>query len=424
MKYGCNGCGYLSAQWLGFCPRCRDESGLVALDDGGSAVDAVSVLDVEPERARHQPTGVAEFDRVLGGGLVPGAAVLVAGEPGVGKSTLLLQVAASAAAAGRAVLFASGEESPPQIGARALRVGAAEAMLHVMPGSSVATVIAAAADLKPSLIVIDSIQTIHASTADAVAGTTASVRMAAAELVAWAKANGIPLVLVGHVNKEGAIAGPKVLEHAVDVVAHLEGDHHRDLRVLRCRKNRYGPTSRIGLFRLMEAGMVEVADASKALVGSWQGDVAGSVAFPAFEGGRAVVVEIQALVTPTSAANQRRSVRGIDSARLHQVVAVLERHAGMDFRGHDIYVGVSGGLRVKDPGADLPVALALASSLAGVPLGRIGAWGEVGLTGEVRSVAHDDRRREEAERIGLSGFITPAPGSARIRAVVGAAGVT
>lgn len=424
MKYGCNGCGYLSAQWLGFCPSCRDESGLVPFGpDDEEAGGAVPVTEVAATKAKHEATGVGEVDRVLGGGLVPGAAILVAGEPGIGKSTLLLQVGAAVAARGRPVLVASGEESPQQIASRATRVEATAPALHVMAASTVSAIIEAARDLKPAAVIVDSIQSVAPSTADALPGSATAVKLAAAELVGWGKANATPMMLVGHVNKEGAIAGPKVLEHAVDVVTSLEGDHYRDLRVLRCRKNRYGPTSRIGLFRLSAAGMEELSDPSAALVGSWQGDVAGSVAFPSVEGGRPITVEIQALVAPSTSKQLRRSVRGVDSARLHQLIAVLERHAGLAFGGHDVYVGVSGGLKVKEAAADLPVALALASSLVGLPLGRVGAWGEVNLTGEVRAVAHGDWRREEGERIGLSGYLSPEAGRRRIEAVLSAAGL-
>jgi DNA repair protein RadA/Sms len=425
VRYGCNGCGYLSAQWLGFCPRCRDEAGLVPHGvDPEEAPSVSSVLDVASAEADHEATGLGELDRVLGGGIVPGAAILVAGEPGVGKSTLVLQAAAAISASGRPTLVASGEESPQQIASRAARVGAAEAALHVMAGGTVGDIVDAADAIKPAAVIIDSIQTVAPACGDAVSGSQSAVKLAAAELVGWGKTNGVAVLFVGHVNKEGAIAGPKVLEHAVDVVTYLEGDHHRDLRVLRCRKNRYGPTSRIGIFRLSERGMEEVADASELLVGSWQGDVAGSVAFPSMEGGRAIAVEVQALVARSPAPQQRRSVRGIDSARVNQIIAVLERHGGLAFGGHDVYVGVSGGLRVREPAADLPVALALASSLVGVPLGRIGAWGEVGLTGELRAVAHSEHRREEGRRIGLSGFLSPGPGGGRIEVALGVAGIT
>jgi DNA repair protein RadA/Sms len=422
MTYHCSGCGYRSAQWLGFCPRCRDHAGLEATAPASTAVALIT--DVDEPAVEFRSTGIAEFDRVLGGGLAAGVALLVAGEPGVGKSTLLLQVAAAVAADHGAALVASGEESPRQVGSRGRRIGADHPALRVMAATATTEIIAAAAALDPSVVVVDSIQTIVPGSGDAIAGSPTAVRVAAAELVAWGKATGTPVVLIGHVNKDGAIAGPKVLEHVVDVVTSLDGDHQRDLRILRCRKNRYGPTSRVGLFRLTAAGMVEIDDPSTALVGGWQGDVPGSVAFPAVEGGRPVTVEIQALVAPAHGQAPRRSVRGIDSARLHQLLAVLESHCGLRLGRHDVYVGVSGGLRLREPAADLPVALALASSAVGRPLGRIGAWGEVGLTGEIRGVPHDEWRRDEGQRIGLTGFLAPAGGMRRIGAVLAAAGLT
>ena len=396
----------------------------MTIGDDGSEGGVAPLSTVAAAVSEHRPTGIGEFDRVLGGGLVGGAGVLVAGEPGVGKSTLLLQAAAVVAADGDAVLIASGEESPQQIGARARRVGIAGDGINIMAADAVSGIVAAADEIKPRLIVVDSIQTVAPQHADAVPGSTTAVRLAASELVAWGKAADVPVVLIGHVNKDGAIAGPKVLEHVVDVVTALEGDHHRDLRILRCRKNRFGPTSRIGLFRLTAEGMVEVDDASSALLGSWHGEAPGSIAFPAIEGGRPVTVEIQALASPTAAQTHRRSVRGIESARLHQLLAVLESHVGLHFGRHDVYVGVSGGLRLREPAADLPTALALASSIVGRPLGRIAAWGEVGLTGEVRPASHDEWRRDESERIGLSGFLAPASDLRRIGAVLAAAGLS
>jgi DNA repair protein RadA/Sms len=352
--------------------------------------------------------GIDEVDRVLGGGMVPGAVVLLAGEPGVGKSTLLLQVAGSIARSGGRTLIAGAEESAEQVGLRARRLGVSGDRIVVASDRDVDAVIAAADALRPDLLVIDSVQTIAAADAGGAPGGVAQVSESAARIGRFAKDRAIPVVLIGHVTKTGAIAGPKVLEHAVDVVLALEGDPERGLRMLRCLKNRFGPTQQVGFFEMGDSGLVEVQDPGDLLIARGRGPVAGSVIFPAVDGRRPLLVEVQALVVATPAPQPRRSVKGVEVARVHQVLAVLDRHAGLPFVHHDVYVSVVGGIRVRDPGADLPVAIALASSLLGRRLGPVAAWGEVGLTGEVRRVGHGEHRAAEAKRLGIGVIVGPA----------------
>lgn len=399
---------------MGFCPQCRSEAALVESGEraaskrrrrGETAV--VSLTAAGRERVERLPVGFDEVDRVLGGGLVPGAAILLGGEPGVGKSTLLLQVAGRLAERGSPVLIASAEESIGQVGLRAARLGVAGDGVLLAAERDVDAVIAAAERATPALLIVDSIQTVAASEVGGAPGGVAQVRESAARLVHFAKESGVPVVLVGHVTKDGGIAGPKLVEHAVDVVLYLEGDPERGLRVLRGLKNRFGATHQVGLFEMREAGMVEVSDPAGLLASAHLGEVPGSVVFPAVDGRRPLLVEVQALVADATIPQPRRSVKGLEAARIHQIIAVLERHAGLSFAGKDVYVSVVGGLKVRDPGADLPVALALASSLLGLAVGPIAAWGEVGLTGEVRAVAHGDHRAAEATRLGIATVIGP-----------------
>lgn len=370
------------------------------------------------------PVGIDEFDRVIGGGLVPGAGILLGGEPGVGKSTLLLQVAGSLADRGGTVLVVSAEESVGQVGLRASRLGISNDAILLSSERDVDAIIEAGRSVKPDLLVVDSIQTIAAREIGGAPGGVAQVRESAARLVHFSKESGVPVVLIGHVTKDGGIAGPKLVEHTVDVVLYLEGDPERGLRVLRGLKNRFGATHQVGLFEMGERGMIEVTDPAGLLASDRHGDVPGSVVFPAVDGRRPLLVEVQALVASTTTPQPRRSVKGLEPARVHQVIAVLERHAGLSFAGKDVYVSVVGGIKLRDPGADLPVALALASSLLGEPTGSLAAWGEVGLTGEVRAVAHGEHRAAEAKRLGLKKVIGPiGNGGDRILAALASAGL-
>lgn len=429
MRFRCPGCDHRSPKWMGFCPRCGRDGALEEVSGGGGRhrrphAAPVTLAAVGAEPVRRRPVGIGEIDRVLGGGLVPGATVLLGGEPGVGKSTLLLQVAGRMAGAGGRTLLASAEESPQQVGLRAGRLGVDGDHVLVVGDRDVDAVISAAEEVRPDLLVVDSIQTVSAAEAGGAPGGVGQVRESAARLVHHAKEHGVPVVLVGHVTKTGGLAGPKVLEHAVDVVLSLEGDPERGLRMLRCLKNRFGATHQVGLFEMGDAGLREVEDPSRLLVARNGGRVPGSVVFPAVDGRRPLLVEVQALVAETTTPQPRRSVKGLEAARIHQILAVLERHAGRSFAQRDVYVSVVGGLRLRDPGADLPVAIALVSSLLDIPLGPVAAWGEVGLTGEVRSVVHGERRAAEAERLGVEVIVGPAgEGGDRIRAALARAGV-
>lgn len=404
--YACEGCGYRTKRWMGFCPQCKTGSLRETALAASKAPAPLSAAVAQGGGAR-KATGIGEVDRVLGGGVVSGGAMLVGGEPGVGKSTLLLQVAGSLAMSGNSVLLASAEESPDQVAMRAERLGAPSERIMVLAEPSVETIVAAATDLSPDLLVVDSIQTVTASDVDGTAGGVSQVRECAFRLVRLAKSTGVPVVLVGHVTKDGGIAGPKLLEHMVDVVLYLEGEAHRGLRFLRCLKNRFGAAHEVGLFEMGDEGLTELKDPAAALLSGGGGRVPGTALFPAMEGRRPLMVEVQALVAPATTPQPRRSVKGIEAARLHQLLAVLERHAGVRFGGQDVYVNVVGGVRLREPASDLPVALALVSSLWGVPLGPLAAWGEVGLTGEVRAVGQAARRREEATRLDVAQMLAP-----------------
>ncbi|MDX1689602.1 MAG: DNA repair protein RadA [Acidimicrobiia bacterium] len=428
MQYRCTACGHESPKWMGFCPSCRNDAALVEVRRSGGrsttpAAPVVPVTAVAGDAVTHRPTGLGEVDRVLGGGLVDGAAVLVGGEPGVGKSTLLLEVAGALARSGSRVVVASAEESAGQVAMRARRLGIDDDAVLLVADGDVDAIVAAAEEAKPDLLVVDSIQTVGVAELGGAPGGVAQVRESAARFVHLAKQTGMPVVLVGHVTKDGSLAGPKTLEHAVDVVLELEGDPDRGLRVLRCLKNRFGATHQVGLFEMGDEGMNEVPDPSGLLLGRWRGGVPGSVAFPAIDGRRALLVEVQALVSTSSTPQPRRSVRGLETARVHQVLAVLERHAGLRVSGMDVYASVVGGLRIRDPGADLPVAVAVASSLLGLAVPPTAVWGEVGLTGEVRGVAHGDRRRAEVDRLGLEALTPSGEGTDRIEPMLARLGL-
>lgn len=361
-------------------------------------------------RLERLSSGWSELDRVLGGGLVRGSVVLLGGEPGVGKSTLLLQMAGGLGDSGERVIIASAEESAHQVAMRAERTGIASDLVELVSDDDVDAIVSLAEEAKPSVLVVDSIQTVGVGEIPSAPGGVAQVRESASRLIRLAKTSGIVVVLVGHVTKEGGLAGPKILEHMVDVVLYLEGDPDRGFRVLRSNKNRFGATHVAGMFDMQGDGLIEVQDPSKVFLDGWETMVPGTIVYPAVEGRRSILVEIQALVAPTNQAQPRRSVRGLDGARVNQVIAVLERHAGVELRDKEVYVNVVGGWRLDEPGCDLPVALALASSAADEALGRLAAWGEIGLAGEVRSVPLEARRVEELNRMGLERRVAPAGG--------------
>src|SRR5690606_22531198 len=345
---------------------------------------------------------IGELDRVLGGGFVPGSSILIGGDPGIGKSTLLLQAVAKMAMAGAACTYISGEEATQQISMRAERLGLAKAPVRLASANSVRDIITSVekASPMPSLLVIDSIQTVFADNLPSAPGTVAQVRASAQELIRLARKTGTSVILVGHVTKDGQIAGPRVLEHMVDTVLYFEGDRGHQFRILRAVKNRFGPTDEIGVFEMTDAGLAEVLNPSALFLAERRGNVSGSCVFAGLEGTRPVLVEIQALVAPSALGTPRRAVVGWDMARLNMVIAVLEARCGLAFTGHDLYLNVAGGLRIQEPAADLAVAAALVSALSGSPVPADAVvFGEIGLSGEIRAVAQRDVRLKEAAKL-------------------------
>jgi len=367
----------------------------------------VRIADVSAEEADRIPTGVSELDRVLGGGLVPASLVLVGGEPGVGKSTLLLTALGAISRSGRRALLVTGEESPAQVALRAARLGGAE-KVEILAETELDTVCATLEAERPDVCVIDSVQTLHASALGSAPGSVAQVREAAGRLLRVAKEAGIATVLVGHVTKDGAVAGPRVLEHLVDCVLQFEGDRYHEHRVLRATKNRFGSTNELGVFEMTAAGLVGVPDPSQLFGATHPGEVGAAVAC-ALEGTRPILLEVQALVAPTDLAMPRRVGTGVDPKRLAMIVAVLGRHAGVPLASADVFVNVAGGVRIDEPGADLAVALAIASAQRGAPLREgIAAFGEIGLTGRLRPASQAERRLEECGKLGIAAVIAPA----------------
>ncbi len=402
---------------MGFCPQCRAKEALtprevVAEHRDAPAVDVVSATAERTTVSDRSTVGLDELDRVLGGGIVPGATILVGGEPGVGKSTLLLQAADRMAGDAGKVLVATAEESTHQVQIRARRVGVRSDGVSIASVNDVDDIIDIAGRLDPASVVVDSIQTISTADVSGSAGGTSQVRESAARLIEFAKRSGTPVFLVGHVTKDGSIAGPRTLEHMVDVVLYLEGELDRGLRFLRGIKNRYGAVNEVGVFEMTQAGLVEVPDPSGVLVARRDETACGSILFPALEGKRPLVVEIQALVVKTDAPHPRRAITGLIPARVHQILGVLERHLALPLRRYDVYVSVMGGMRITEPAADLPAALAIASAYCDVPLRRTAAWGELGLTGDVRPVSRPAVRRSEVERISAGPIVDPDSGIA------------
>ncbi len=399
---------------MGFCPQCRAQEALAetaaASTNSPSLIDGVQTTGAKTLIRDRTAVGIGELDRVLGGGVVPGATVPVGGEPGVGKSTLLLQVADALAGDEGMVLIATAEESAHQVQMRARRVGVSSPGVQVASVYDVDDIIRLSGDLCPDALIVDSIQAISSGGVVGSAGGTAQVRDAAARLIAFAKSTDTPVVVVGHVTKDGSIAGPRTLEHMVDVVLYLEGESEMGLRFIRGIKNRFGSVNEVGVFEMTALGLVEVPDPSRLLIAQRRSDVIGSVLFPTVEGKRPMVVEIQALVVESDAKKPRRAVTGLAAARVHQIVGVVERHASMPLSHCEVYVSVMGGIRVSEPAADLPVALALASAHVGVPLRNTAAWGELGLTGDIRQVSRPAIRRSEVERLTEGPIIEPGDG--------------
>jgi len=413
----CAACGWESAKWAGRCDGCGEWNSLVEELDvrttasvavGPPTSDPIRIRDVIDAGATTRPTGVGEVDRVLSGGLVDGSVTLVGGEPGIGKSTLLLQVVGSTARLGSVSLYVSGEESAGQGRARADRLGAIHDDLWLLAETSLPHILTALESIKPDVVVIDSVQTLHDPALASAPGSVAQVRECASRLVAHAKRHGTVVLLVGHVTKEGTLAGPRVLEHVVDTVLEFDGDRHHGLRLLRASKHRFGATTEVGLLQMDTDGLATVADPSGLFLADRVTGISGSAVVPTVDGNRPLLVEVQALVAQSSLSNPRRSAQGVDSGRLAMLLAVLERRCGLQVGTNDVYTLAVGGARVFDPGADTALALAIASSLSGQPLGDdVVAVGEVGLGGELRQVSHLDRRLREAARMGFRRAIVP-----------------
>jgi DNA repair protein RadA/Sms len=422
-RYVCQACGSVASKWAGQCADCLDWNTLV--EDGGAVVTAfsarhnlqsggraivMSALDTDIPLPERMGTGIAELDRALGGGFVEGSATLIGGDPGIGKSTLLLQAAAKLALSGLPVAYVSGEEAADQVRLRARRLGLGDAPVQLAAATSVRDILTTlGAGTPPALLVIDSIQTMHSDLIEGAPGTVSQVRASAGELIRFAKERGTAVVLVGHVTKDGSIAGPRVLEHMVDTVLSFEGERSHQYRILRAVKNRFGGTDEIGVFAMETGGLSEIANPSSLFLTSRDDSVTGTVVFPALEGTRPVLVEIQALVVRlASGATPRRAVVGWDAGRLAMVLAVLEARCGLSFSSSEVYLNIAGGYRVQDPAADLAVAAALISALSErpVPADAV-AFGEIALSGEIRPVAHGALRLKEAGKLGFNRALVP-----------------
>ncbi len=412
----CQNCGAAYARWSGRCDACGEWNTLV--EEGTSAparssrkgrVFVVEPLKGEPHEAPRLPSGMAEFDRVTGGGLVRGSVLLVGGDPGIGKSTLLLEVAAAFARAHKRAVYISGEEAVAQVRLRAERLGLADAAVEIAAETSVEDIVATMSHGDPPrLLVIDSIQTMWTQSVEAAPGTVTQVRGSAGELIRFAKRSGAAVILVGHVTKEGQIAGPRVVEHMVDAVLTFEGEGSQQFRILRAMKNRFGPTDEIGVFEMTGCGLREVVNPSALFISERELGSPGTAVFAGIEGTRPLLVEVQALVAPTTLGTPRRAVVGWDPNRLSMVLAVLEAHCGVRLSGHDVYLNVAGGMRIQEPAADVAAAAALVSSLAHAPLPADAVYfGEVSLSGAVRPVAQTAPRLKEAQKLGFARAIAP-----------------
>ncbi|MEA1958632.1 MAG: DNA repair protein RadA [Chloroflexota bacterium] len=412
----CQQCGKESVKWQGHCPECGEWNTFAEMARPSTTRSKSSrspsapqeLSSVSGEESPRLALAIEEFDRVLGGGIVPGSLVLVGGDPGIGKSTLLLQVSANAAKSGKTVLYVTGEESPGQLRLRANRLGIGGERLFTLAETNLDTILEHLAQMAPDLAIIDSIQTVYLDALDTTPGSVTQIRECTMRLMQWAKGTDVPLLVSGHVTKDGAIAGPKVLEHMVDVVLYMEGEQFSAYRLLRGVKNRFGSTNEVGIFEMRNEGLVEVSNPSEVFLAQRAEGAAGSVVVPTLEGTRPLLVEIQALTSAANFGPPRRTCNGIDFNRLLMISAVLTKRAGLALGNQDIIVNVAGGLKVNEPAADLGIALSIASSLRGAVIDpNLVAIGEVGLSGELRSVAHIDRRLGEAAKLGFKRCLLP-----------------
>lgn len=427
----CSACGYESPRWYGKCPNCDAwntlEETIAPLDAaafkpkeqrqrGGTGAQTLRIDQIEADMQLHQKTGIEEFDRVLGGGIVEGSLLLLGGEPGVGKSTLLLQVCAKLSHMGKTVLYISGEESARQLKLRANRIGADKSHILVLAENAMDAIEEKLNSIAPDYCVIDSIQTMYRPEMASAPGSVSQIRESTSVLMRYAKTNGCAIFLVGHVTKEGAIAGPRVLEHMVDVVLYFEGDYQREYRLLRAVKNRYGSVNELGIFEMTGEGMRAVEGASEALISKRAQDASGSIVFCGLEGTRPLLVDIQALATQSFYPSPKRTVNGMDQGRIALLLAVLEKRAGIRLYNQDVYVNVAGGMSLTEPAADLALCLAVASSMSDKPLPMtLAAMGEVGLAGEVRAIPQMERRLVECRRMGFTKVICPKDRSGKLQ---------
>jgi DNA repair protein RadA/Sms len=420
--YTCNECGLESAKWAGRCPECNDWNTFVERTvspatpamgrarpaNGAAAPPPIRMSDLSGEEYPRVEVGISEFDRVLGGGIVPGSLILIGGDPGIGKSTIVAQVAAKVATGERSVLYVSGEESAHQIKLRSRRLGITGEQVFLLTETNLTDALNAADRIQPDLLIVDSIQTVFAPELQNAPGSVAQLRECTMRLMQWAKRSATPVFVIGHVTKEGEIAGPRLLEHIVDVVLYLEGERFSNYRLLRGVKNRFGAVSEVGVFEMLGSGLACVENPSEVFLAEREQGAIGSVIVPTVEGSRPLLVEIQALASPSAIPTPRRTASGIEFTRLLLIAAVLTKRAGIRLSDQDLIVNVIGGLKVNEPAADLGVALAIASSYRDEPLpGDMIALGEIGLSGELRSISHLDQRLAEAEKLGFRSALIP-----------------
>jgi DNA repair protein RadA/Sms len=429
----CQNCGHTTGKWLGKCPECGEWNSLVeeksqtSRRSGGRNgfklrdVSAVPFTEIEPQDDVRIPSGVTEFDRVLGGGIVPGTLVLIGGDPGIGKSTLLLQVADKLSASGAVVLYISGEESERQIKLRGERLAVEAKNVLILPETNLENIINEIERLKPGAIIVDSIQTVFSSAIESAPGSVSQVREVAHQFLMLAKNRGIPIFLIGHITKDGAIAGPKILEHIVDTVLYFEGERHHNHRIVRAVKNRFGAANEVGVFEMTGTGLMPVANPSQMFLQERPQNVAGSIVTACMEGTRPLLVEIQALVSGTNYGTGRRMTQGLDQNRVALLIAMLEKRASIQLTGDDVFVNIAGGLEVDEPAADLGVVTAIVSSFKNVNVDpHTAVFGEIGLTGEVRGAMQASVRAREAQALGFKKIVMPAsnvPGLERLLGV-------
>jgi DNA repair protein RadA/Sms len=428
----CQSCGHQSRKWLGKCPDCGEWNSLVeertrAPQKGAARnnfalkdIAAVAYQEIESQDDVRVPSGVTEFDRVLGGGIVPGTLVLIGGDPGIGKSTLLLQVADQLSSSGALVLYISGEESERQIKLRGERLGIRAQNLYLLPETNLENIFHEVERLKPAAIIVDSIQTVFSAQIESAPGSVSQVREVAHQFLLLAKNRATPVFLIGHITKDGSIAGPKALEHIVDTVLYFEGERHHNHRIVRATKNRFGAANEVGIFEMTSAGLVAVANPSKLFLEERPRNVAGSVVTACMEGTRPLLVEVQALVSGTKYGTGRRMTQGVDQNRVSLLIAMLEKRAGLQLIGDDVFVNIAGGLEVDEPAADLGVVAAIASSFKNAPIDpQTAVFGEVGLTGEVRGTMQAAVRAREAQALGFTKIVIPATNTAGLERLLG-----